>query len=146
MLSIIQMKCPHCGASGQVVIPPAGAILIGPCPQCSEMVGVFCGAALALDKHVILQGTAEERYEHLMRVLSAFIEERVGQIVDELAKKETDRGDGETTLHDLASADRGATDDAISDEERTWFIESQLPHIDSREYFNAVFRHGSRGD
>ena len=74
MLSLIEVQCPHCGARGQIMMPPVGAIIIGPCPQCNELVVVFCGHVLPLEKEIMETGEVEERREHLLHVLTDFLQ------------------------------------------------------------------------
>lgn len=83
MLSLIEVTCPHCGAKGQIMLPPAGAIIVGPCPECQELVVVFCGQVLPLKKEVMTDGSSKEKRQHIMSVLTGFLRDRVGQIVAE---------------------------------------------------------------
>ncbi|MCX8066156.1 MAG: hypothetical protein N3G21_13470 [Candidatus Hydrogenedentes bacterium] len=77
MFSFIEVKCPHCGAQGRIVLPPIGTILIGPCPQCKGMVALFNGTTMPLDNKIITEGTLEEKKRHIIDVFTAFIEEKV---------------------------------------------------------------------
>ena len=83
MQSLIEVQCPHCGARGQIVVPPVGAIIIGPCPQCSELVVVFCGYILALDKETMESGTTDDRREHLLGVLTEFLQDRITRLLSD---------------------------------------------------------------
>ena len=69
MLSFLKVKCPHCGAEGHIVAPPNGAIIVGECPKCAQMVVLFGGEALPLDKARMTPGSEEAR-RHLMDVIA----------------------------------------------------------------------------
>lgn len=86
MLSLIEVTCPHCGTRGQIMLPPLGAIIIGPCPQCKELVAVFCGSVLPLEKAILTEGSSEDKHDHLMSVLTEFLEERVSNLLTEVEK------------------------------------------------------------
>jgi len=81
MLSLIEVTCPHCGAKGQIMLPPAGAIIVGPCPECQGIVVVFCGQILPLKKDIMIDGSSKEKRQHIMTVLTGFLKDRIGQIV-----------------------------------------------------------------
>jgi len=83
MLSLIEVTCPHCGAKGQIMLPPAGAIIVGPCPECQGLVVVFCGQVLPLKKDIMVDGSTKEKRQHIMTVLTGFLRDRVGQIIAE---------------------------------------------------------------
>ena len=94
MLSLIEVQCPHCGARGQIMIPAVGAIIILPCPQCRELVVVFCGHALALDRGLMGSGSLDERRDHLLSVLTEFLEDRVNKLLSgEMPTEEGEMGD-----------------------------------------------------
>ena len=95
MLQLIEVQCPHCGAKGQIMVPPIGAMIIGPCPQCKEMVVVFCGQVLPLDKDIMQGGELEERREHLMTVLTDFLRDRVGKLLSDNAPGEDEDAEDE---------------------------------------------------
>ena len=63
------------------MLPPVGAIIVGPCPECHNMVVIFAGKALALENDIIMNGNAVARRDHIMQVLVAFLEERIGKLV-----------------------------------------------------------------
>ena len=150
MLSMVEVKCPHCGVRGQILLPPLGAIIVGPCPNCDEMVVVFCGKVLALDKDVMMKGTATEKHDHLMGILVDFLESRVTRVVDQLSP---DMADG---LRDYApeaqdTPDTPAPEEAsapaenlevvprITDTELDEFVQFELPRLDNKDYFRAIF-------
>ncbi len=158
MLSLIEVQCPHCGARGQIMMPPVGAIIIGPCPQCSELVVVFCGHVLPLDKQIMESGALEERREHLLSVLMEFLQDRIGKLMSEeaeAAESEESSSEDETfaTAEERQSAvpSGGApaslTDESkrareltpISKTEMERFATIDLKLLDNKAYFKSVF-------
>ncbi len=87
MLSFLKVKCPHCGAEGHLVAPPAGAIVVGECPKCAEMVVLFCGEVLPLEKARMTPGSEEAR-RHLMDVIARRLWGRIKQDFAEKAAGE----------------------------------------------------------
>lgn len=157
MLSLIEVECPHCGARGQIMVPPVGAIIIGPCPQCKELVVVFCGQALPLDRALMEGGSTEERQEHLMSVLTQFLGDRISNLFQEegFGPEEAMNDDFES-LNEETSADDGVPDDGAPDDgapepktprkvseitqsEFKRFIEVDLKLLDNPAYFRSVF-------
>ncbi len=143
MLSLIEVMCPHCGARGQVVVPPQGALLIGPCPHCAEMMLVFCGTALPLRKEIMESHNLSAKRDHLMGTLLEFLDERIDQV---LAEMEQDAEATQIALPEQevsAVAERAPEEpvDAagISTSELDQFVRTALPLIDNRHYFHAIF-------
>lgn len=163
MLSLIEVKCPHCGAQGQIMLPPLGAIIIGPCPECQEMVMVFSGKVIALDKEVMNNGTLVERKEHLMGVLNDFLSDRVDRLLEENdvsdpSIQEMPTEDEMSDDAEAASSEEKPTtpqghravhfeeykrpepvDRSISEDEFSEFVNRDLRLIDNKDYFRAVF-------
>ncbi len=82
MQPVIEVQCPFCDARGQIVTPPVGAIIVGPCPRCSELVLLFCGAVLPLDKEVILNASSDEKKAHLTETIMDLVVKRIEELVD----------------------------------------------------------------
>lgn len=154
MLSLIEVKCPHCGAQGQIMLPPLGAIIVGPCPECKEMVVVFCGRVMPLDKQVMESGTLEDKQDHLIEVLGSFLQERVRRLFSAppATREESEQasppaqdnlGEHDETSESPApgaiSLTGGAPRDMITDEEVMNFVNYDLKLIDNPKYFKAVF-------
>jgi hypothetical protein len=141
----IEVNCPHCGARGQVMIPLMGAIVIGPCPHCSEFVCIFCGRALPIRKDVILSGTDEEKRSHLLDVLTHVVEERVGELMEQMTEDDLARLREELPAGDVPAEDgdmmgcEASDAETITQSEVEHFLESELPHIDNYSYFRAIF-------
>ena len=164
MLSLIEIRCPHCGAHGQVMLPPVGAIIVGPCPECHNMVVIFAGKALALDNDIIMNGNSVARRDHIMQVLVAFLEERIGKLVSAEdgpggeppagpvgsdvtpesaafaeesggSASQTDSGVTEPKINPYGNR----TTAPISRSEMDSFVNVELQLIDDKDYFKAVF-------
>jgi len=155
MLSLIEVQCPHCGAQGQIMVPPVGAVIIGPCPECKELVVVFCGQVLALDKATMESGSIEERREHLLGVLHEFLEERIVKILDEDSLTASIEDDDEaydqleyseafteTPEHEMGEAEEDTAKESsapISQVEMERFMDVDLKLLDNKAYFRSVF-------
>ncbi len=146
------------------MLPPMGSIILGPCPECSEMVVVFCGRVLPLDKQIVTEGSIEQRKAHLLQVLTHFLRERIDLLVKD-SDPNTLIGDdmgsgapGELTEDAEADEDDAPTDGApsfeapqpmdraISEEEFKSFVNVDLANLDDREYFRAIFQTGEQPD
>ena len=147
MLSMVEVKCPHCSVRGQILLPPLGAIIVGPCPNCEEMVVVFCGRALALDREIMLHGADLEKHEHLKGVLIDFLETRIATVVEQLSPDVADSlrdyspealvGDG--IDESVRTPPDPVIPQIISDSEFQEFVQSDLPLLDNPDYFKTIF-------
>lgn len=134
MMSLIEVKCPHCGTRGQIMLPPLGALVIGPCPECHEMVVVFCGRALALDRQTMTEGTQTERAEHLLGVLTTFLEKRVEQLLEQ-ADEPSEASEDARGPHAEPVARTPNDEDLLDDEDDLPFpvLDHEAPAPVSRE-------------
>ena len=142
MLSLIEVKCPHCGARGQIMLPPIGSIIIGPCPECQELVIVFCGRVLALEKEIMLHGSFDEKREHMMEVLTEFLRERIDKLIVEEAEMREKAARGEEAPKGSAPEETAAEPSArsaISQEEMDAFKNMELALIDDKDAFEKIF-------
>lgn len=146
MLSLIEVKCPHCGANGQIMLPPVGTIIVGPCPVCQELVVVFCGHVLPLHKDTMLNGTLEQKREHMLSVLVHFLKDRVAQIIsDESVDGENAETPGEPPAEipsPPVAPPRAVQPKAppISHEEAKAFTDVELKLLDNPDYFRTIFQ------
>lgn len=149
MLSLIEVKCPHCGAQGQIMLPPLGAIIVGPCPECEGMVVVFCGRVMPLDKEVITEGTALEKKEHLLDVLTVFLEERVERLFANQEEEAEEEQEVDSSVEETEEEEEEDDDTLpvvqtegplISTEEFQSFLNEELRLIDDKNYFRAIFQ------
>ncbi len=151
MLSLIEVKCPHCGAQGQIMLPPLGAIIVGPCPECEEVVVVFCGRVMALDKEIMANGATVEKKEHLLDVLGFFLEDRVDRLFapkEETPSKNLTDNLGEHDPETAGQLEPGRihitgqeqeVSQQISPEEIQSFVNLDLKMLDNNEYFKSIF-------
>jgi len=127
MIALLKIHCPHCGVAGQVLMPPPGAIIIGPCPECSNLVAIFAGEALPLNTEVMNNGTIREKYEHVLQVLSTYLEKQVRQCFSQadpnLSAKANETGEMQQELH------------PITEVEIQRFVEKELGELDTPEFF-----------
>lgn len=155
MISLIEVTCPHCGAQGRVILPPMGSIVMGPCPECKEMLAVFCGEALPLDSAIMRDGSKAEKHDHLLEVLGVFVHERVQRLLT--AESSTEEKLLTSMREELAAETGAGPSDVkeefpldapsekipttpISEEEFESFINVELKLLDNKDYFKAIFR------
>lgn len=130
MLSLIEVKCPHCGAEGQVILPPVGSIIIGPCPECLGLVIIFMGQALGLDNSVMLNGKFRDKKNHVIQVLFNFIRERIDGLIKDWEKSK-------------AASELRPAPSPITAEEIKRFASEELRLLDgNQESFEAFFGSG----
>ena len=128
------------------MLPPMGSIIIGPCPQCKELVVVFCGQVLALDKQIMENADIRERREHLHAVLSEFLHERISKLMTD------DKGTAGPSDSGDAAEDGEPGDDPVQNQEPETvpapgitegeferFLEVDLKLLDNKAYFKSVF-------
>lgn len=148
MLSMVEVKCPHCGVRGQIMLPPLGAIIVGPCPNCDELVVVFCGRVLPLSKDTMVNGSPEQKHDHLKSVLVDFMDDRIRKVVDQLTPDVTEglhdytpENDDYVPNQDPSPLSSTLVDEgtAITDNELDRFTRFDLPRIDNKDYFKAIF-------
>ena len=147
MLSMVEVKCPHCGVRGQIMLPPLGAIIVGPCPNCDELVVVFSGRVLPLNKDTMVNGTPEQKHEHLKSILVDFMDDRIRKVVEQLTPEVTEglhdytpETDDYVPSQGSSSVTNAIVDEtkAITDNEIDKFLRFDLPRIDNKDYFRAI--------
>jgi len=135
------------------MVPPIGSIIIGPCPQCKELVAVFCGQVLPLDNFIMESGSVEERHEHLVGVLTNFLHDRIGRMLSDEADSEnddfvTDELNGDFAPEDEIDEeysvpapiqDTSKEKAPISQSEFDRFTDVDLKLLDNKAYFKSVF-------
>lgn len=133
------------------MLPPVGAIIVGPCPECKGLVVVFCGQVLALNKEVMFKGSIEEQKDHLMDVLTRFLQERITELVNEEAQTqqqqpvpiESKEADPENVepVHPTKQTESATepSPSGISNEDVEAFVNMELKLIDNSDYFKAIF-------
>ncbi len=140
------------------MLPPLGSLIVGPCPECMELVVVFGGHVLPLNKELMINGSAEERKDHLMDVLTSFLDERVNQLLIEAEKEELEQNEEEqedalsfansedeadSNLAEMNERAQRASSNTqakvISRIEFENFVHVDLNLLDNKDYFRAVF-------
>ena len=144
MFPVIEVQCPYCKATGQIMTPPLGSLIVGPCPRCNEMVLLFDGTVLPLDKAIISEGTAEEKKHHLLETIVDMTASRVDELVEsgELGanpkngtRENADVMPGKTRKPSI----RAKNLPRISREDVSDFVNIDLHLIDSKSHFNKAF-------
>ncbi|GAB4344601.1 MAG: hypothetical protein Kow0099_24150 [Candidatus Abyssubacteria bacterium] len=142
MFPIIEVECPFCKATGQIVAPPLGSIIVGPCPRCSEMVLLFNGSVMPLDKDIINGGTADEKKQHLLETIVELVADRVDELVEsgdvgsDSVKQPGKKG---KPLRRVKPSVSNRKAPPISRDDVRDFINIDLHLIDTRDYFEKVF-------
>lgn len=131
------------------MVPPVGAIIIGPCPQCSELVTVFCGQVLPLEKAVMESGSVEERREHLLETLNDFLRDRIERLITD--EESAEGNEDETAEFEAADAELAEPEPEqkakaalsgpgpITQNEFDQFMDVDLKLLDNKNYFDSVF-------
>ena len=129
-----------------MMMPPDIFMVLGSCPECKELVIVFCGQVLPLDKEVMMNGTHEDRRDHVMRVMTEFLEGRLGEFLEQSASSEGEPvTDGFGPPEEHAGGGPQAVDEPamtlgpIRQDEFDHFIETDLNRLDNGDYFRSVF-------
>ena len=144
MFPVIEVQCPYCKATGQIMSPPLGSIIVGPCPRCNEMVLLFNGSVMPLDKDIINDGAAEEKKQHLLETIVDMVASKVDELIDseglgleepqESAKKGKRIG-----KRKVAPSVKKKKAPPISRDDVRDFVDIDLHLIDSKAYFEKVF-------
>ena len=126
------------------MLPPVGAIVVGPCPECKGLVVVFFGQVLPLDNDILFNGSTQKQRDHLMSVITPFIQDRVEELVSDEAQTQDGAGDngagpvspGEGTAGKKRAA---VSHRAISNDDIETFLNMELKLLDNGDYFKAIF-------
>jgi len=125
--------------------PPLGSIIVGPCPRCNEMVLLFDGTVMPLDKDIIANGTPEEKKQHLLETIVDMAASKIDELIDsgELGNHNADergthRSNGPRSKRVTPSI-QNKNAPYISREDVRDFKNIGLHLIDSKDYFDKVF-------
>lgn len=131
------------------MLPPQSAMVIGPCPMCSDYVAVFCGFALPLEREIFTTGSAQQKRDHLMEVIVDFLKGRVQEAIkddngapDELPEMMSELEDSlQESSEEIRPDDREilGAEPVISEDELEHFRKNELNLIDNKDYFRAIF-------
>ena len=142
MLSVVEIKCPHCGAVGQVIVPPMGQITIGPCPRCQELVVLFEGRVFALDKEKMIYGTYQEKRKHLLSILTRFLKEQVEELIpsdDEFTGRSAAKPRANRQRKKYRPTVRNQDAGRITKQEIEDFLRIDIPLLSKKDYFEQGF-------
>ncbi len=139
MLAMIPVTCPHCGVHGQIILPPLGSFIIGPCPRCKERVMILYSPVLPLSKDIIDAGDTEQIAAHLQTVMMDYYRDKTRMAAEQLTPENLEG------LHDYTSEDEDDQPPApdgkkecpqeISMTEFEKFVNNDLLKIDEGDYF-----------
>ncbi len=147
MLSVIEVKCPHCGAVGQIIVPPLGQITIGPCPRCQELVVLFEGRVFPLNKETMIYGTSKQKRKHLCSTLSQYLRVQVEELIPDeqefdgrllTGQKLTGQKKKRQSKRYKPSV-RNPKARGISKQETEDFLRIDIPLLSSKDYFEQFF-------
>ena len=137
MLSLVEIECPHCEAKGQVLLPPLGTIIFGPCPSCNEIVALFAGSVIPLDKKVMTYGTSAEKREHLLEQLDEMLHEQLDQMFSDGFSDGEEQAQGSNK--EISPSIVKGIASPISDQEAQDFCSIDLNLIDRKGFFDRIF-------
>ena len=133
------IRCPHCKArqifTGEV---PKHVVIIMPCPVCHELMILFQGKLVGLNRAVIEHGSRTERVGHLAQIINQFIEaglfpagrlEVPDEATDPFAAAEQDDAPGRAPAPGVP----------ITRQEVERFVKVELRHLDNADYFREHF-------
>jgi hypothetical protein len=127
----VKVICPHCGAEGIVMLPPIGATIFGPCPECLGPVMIFQGNALKLDRQIMKTGTIEAKRQHFLEVATEFLKDKFAEMITE------ENGFGDQTVGQFPETPT----DPITGDEVQRFLQTDLNALDpgQGERFRQIF-------
>jgi phage FluMu protein Com len=145
MFPVIEVQCPFCKTTGQIMAPPLGSIVVGPCPRCNEMVLLYDGTVMPLDKEIIAEGTAEEKKHHLLETIVEMVAVKVDELIEsgtieaepKIRGRKRNIGSKRRRIFPSVTNRNAAP---ISRDEIRDFINIDLHLIDSKDYFDKIFR------
>ena len=142
------ITCPHCGNQRLLTSKvPKDVVVVLPCPSCHEWVVLFRSKVIALSREVIINGSFEEKKEHIAEVIAEFLEPgMLPSSAEELEAMTNQFGQARHPGQDeneLEDDDGGDTDEEgerpISQREFDNFVKLQLKRIDDPIYFRKHF-------
>ncbi len=129
------VACPHCGTKRIVARVPKDWVAILKCPNCNELVVLFRGKVIGVDRDTLEHGSFEDRKSHIAEVITEFLEP--GMFGLDSDEKEPASRDGEELV---VEAEVDASDSRpISKREMDRFIRFDLQRIDEETYFKRHF-------
>ncbi|MCP4640951.1 MAG: hypothetical protein GY851_10980 [bacterium] len=132
------VACPHCGNHKIVTTKvPRDVVVVVPCPACSELVVMFRGKAIALDRETVENGSFEDRKDHIAGIIAEFLEP--GMFSGSLDQSSPGGfGFAAGGSEDLSEDDDEDTT-PISQKELDKFVRVDLKRLDEPGYFREHF-------
>lgn len=132
--------CPHCKSHPIVTARvPKDVVAVMPCPNCQELAVLFRDKIIPINRHILEDGTREERTQHLAQVITEFLEAGIMPFYD--GSSGFDSGDDDPA--DATSPADGDIEHAdlepISDKEFEKFARVDLKCLDDAAYFKRHF-------
>lgn len=127
------VACPHCGTKRIVARVPKDWVAILKCPNCNELVVLFRGKVIGVDRDTLEHGSFEDRKAHIAEVIAEFLEPGMFGLESnepEPAQAEND----ELVVEAEANSSR-----PISKRELDRFVRFDLQRIDEETYFKRHF-------
>jgi len=133
------VACPHCKSHPfNTTRVPKDVVAVMPCPSCHELAVLFRNKVIPINRHILEEGTKDERTQHLAQVITEFLEAGI------LPFQEGNPG-FESALNlprDGENPDGGEEPlsmDPISDKEAEKFARVDLKCLDDAAYFRRHF-------
>lgn len=152
----IPIECPHCQEKGETPVLRSGLVLIGPCPECGELVIITFGTVLALDKSVFQNGSRGEILDHIKGVVQSFISDRFNQLSEEgkfdaseipginYTREEHEEDEKWPEIEDVTDQyqdqlPQNSNNHDITQIEVNQFTDVALKLLDDKAYFKSIF-------
>ena len=134
--------CPHCKSHriASTTIPK-DVVVVMPCPSCHELSVLFRNKVIPLDRHVIEQGSFDERKEHFAHIIAMFLEAGMFPLLggeDEEGAEEVRPKRGKRKRKGV-QAPPPENENPISEKEFDKFVRIDLKCIDNPAYFRKHF-------
>lgn len=132
--------CPHCKTNRIITSRvPKDVVAVMPCPNCHELAVLFRDKIIPINRHILEEGSREERTQHLAQVITEFLEAGILPFHEgdgDFGSGE-DEG-GEPVAHEDSERKSRALD-PISDKEAEKFARVDLKCLDDATYFKRHF-------
>lgn len=110
-----------------------------PCPNCHELAVLFREKIIPINRHILEEGSKEERTQHLAQVITEFLEAGILPFQD--GDREFDSSDFASDGHEEPGngSEAEPPSDPISDKEAEKFTRVDLKCLDDSAYFKRHF-------
>lgn len=111
-----------------------------PCPACHELIVMFRGKTIGINRAIIENGTFDERRHHFAEIFAQCFENGIfnpGEFLRTLGMPPS-QSSGEDRLGDAPESEAETTG-AISEDEMERFVNIELHCLDDAEYFHKHF-------